>query len=101
MKRLKIMLLSLALLAVVGGALAFKANFNTQYCAIETEGSDCPAALDCPDFVISTTEGVSVEPFFCTTITNGNPDDPCGTEASQTVDCLQVQPVQLKDDGGN
>lgn len=32
MKRIKIMLLSFALLAIVGGALAFKARFSTPLC---------------------------------------------------------------------
>jgi hypothetical protein len=32
MKKLKFMLLSFALLAIVGGALAFKAKFQTLYC---------------------------------------------------------------------
>jgi hypothetical protein len=41
MKKLKIMLLSLALFAVVGGALAFKARFTTDYCVTATTGSSC------------------------------------------------------------
>ena len=32
MKRIKLMLLSLALVAVVGGALAFKARYTVSYC---------------------------------------------------------------------
>ena len=34
MKKVKIMLLSLALFAVVGGALAFKAKFQNQFCSV-------------------------------------------------------------------
>jgi hypothetical protein len=36
MKKVKIMLLSLALFAVVGGALAFKAKFSESYCKTAT-----------------------------------------------------------------
>ncbi|OQP67792.1 hypothetical protein [Niastella populi] len=41
MKKAKIMLTVIAVLAVVGGALAFKANkkFNTNYCILTTAGS--------------------------------------------------------------
>jgi hypothetical protein len=46
MKRVKIMLMSLTLLAIVGGALAFKAKFNLQeYCTsttVEGIGDTCP-----------------------------------------------------------
>ena len=35
MKRVKIMLLSLALFAVVGGALAFKAKFDNTWCTTD------------------------------------------------------------------
>ena len=47
MKKIKIMLLSLALFAVVGAALAFKARFLTQYCTTNIVGSQCPAANAC------------------------------------------------------
>jgi hypothetical protein len=51
MKKIKIMLLSLALFAVVGGALAFKAKFNKTYCttlsiANPAGGFFCPDAAD-------------------------------------------------------
>ena len=47
MKRIKFMLLSLTLLAVVGGALAFKAKFITPICTTTTVGAGanptCPS----------------------------------------------------------
>jgi len=41
MKRAKVMLTAIAVLAVVGGALAFKANnkFNKTYCVLTTDGT--------------------------------------------------------------
>ena len=49
MKKIKMMLLSFALLAVVGGALAFKAKFNQQMCYRITTGAGanpiCPLRL--------------------------------------------------------
>jgi len=65
MKRLKMMLLSLALFAVVGGALAFKARYQKQYCTAPVQqGGTCGVA--CPDITNSTTDGASQ--FFCTTL---------------------------------
>jgi hypothetical protein len=62
MKKLKIMLLSFAILAVVGSALAFKARFgNTDFCTTTTvaaSGDFCVtqgAITFCPDPVVSTT----------------------------------------------
>ena len=49
MKKIKVMLLSFALLAVVGGALAFKAKFNLPMCYRITTGAGanpvCPTRL--------------------------------------------------------
>ena len=39
MKKIKIMLLSLALFAVVGGALAFKAKFQSDWCIAPLYGN--------------------------------------------------------------
>ena len=47
MKKVKIMLLSLALFAVVGAALAFKARFLETYCTTNPVGTTCPAANLC------------------------------------------------------
>lgn len=64
MKRVKIMLLSLALFAVVGAALAFKARFIQNYCTAPTINGACP--VYCPNLVRSSTTTASV-PFVCTT----------------------------------
>ena len=42
MKRIKIMLLSLTVLAVVGGALAFKAK-DDNFCIYKIVGTTCPS----------------------------------------------------------
>ena len=52
MKRIKIMMLSLALLAVVGGALAFKAKFSGySVCYTTTTEGIPPAQQSCPELV--------------------------------------------------
>ena len=49
MKRIKLMLTSLALFAVVGGALAFKANFDQSFCTAFPDGTGTDACLKaCP-----------------------------------------------------
>jgi len=73
MKKLKIMLLSLALFAVVGGALAFKAKFLVNYCTTDIPGGGLTCAdVNCPIFTNSTTLGASV--FKC--YTTPKPDVP-------------------------
>jgi hypothetical protein len=64
MKRIKMMLLSLALFAVVGGALAFKARFQTQYCTAPTQDNGT-CGVACAAFTKSTT--INAQDFFCTT----------------------------------
>jgi hypothetical protein len=94
MKRIKIMLLSLALFAVVGGALAFKAKFTKTFCttnAILNAGVyTCidPAnnkVLTCPTkVVLSTTDPTpGATPAFCTTTVNALGQCP-------GVDCAQI-----------
>ena len=93
MKKLKIMLLSFALLAIVGSALAFKARFSgQQFCTAATNGASSDictvsAGLNqfCPNLVNKTT----VDPvngrgsaLVCTTTPN-NP----GTNA----DCNNIR----------
>jgi hypothetical protein len=63
MKKVKIMLLSLTILAVVGAALAFKAREITKFCtAVYNDG--CPAK--CPNLVTSKSTNES-GPVYCTT----------------------------------
>src|SRR5438034_11778642 len=75
MKKIKFMLLSLALLAVVGGALAFKAKYSVSFCttkAVQINGiSTCIDALGvtlkCPNKVVMSTTQLNGQ--FCTTPT--------------------------------
>lgn len=72
MKKVKIMLTSIALLALVGGALAFKAKFSTSYCTTNTildaQGAvTCPVSPgSCPELINHTTVGGTTN--YCTTI---------------------------------
>lgn len=93
MKKLRIMLLSLVVLAAVGGALAFKAKFDTQYCTtlpIEVAGQlTCPADIGiCKTTLSTTTTDVNFNKF-CTTITNGNPAAPCAGRSCPNLSRLK------------
>src|SRR5688572_20714348 len=60
MKKVKIMLFSLAILAIVGGALAFKTGNGFKYCTAAVEGplQTCGNPVKtCPNEVFSTTVG--------------------------------------------
>jgi len=49
MKKVKIMLLSLLVLAVAGGAMAFNAKFSNSFCTIATVNGVCPTnPSSCP-----------------------------------------------------
>ena len=74
------MLLSLALFAVVGGALAFKAKFRTEYCTAPTQANGT-CGVTCPALTISTTFGADQQPFLCTTTPNAQFDCTDGTKA--------------------
>jgi len=83
MKKVKIMLLSLALFAIVGAALAFKAKYTTSYCTTKTilvNGQPgCPntpgVEQACELFVnITTTAAGQTGIRFCTTSVNGSGD---------------------------
>jgi hypothetical protein len=80
MKKIQFMLMSLALLAVVGGALAFKAKYTSSFCfttATQVSGqSSCTyienqiaKTLRCPNKAInSATDGTDLDAaFYCTT----------------------------------
>lgn len=94
MKRVKIMLLSFALLAVVGGALAFKARFSTPLCYtteyIASQKISCPLLTglqfdnrEVPSTFYTTTPVAIVGEETC--FTDGNPL-PCHTYTTSTFD---------------
>ena len=66
MKKVKIMLLSLTLLAVVGGALAFKAKTIVQYCTASAYWDNSKT----PSYYCSFQDAVN---HFTTTQCNANP----------------------------
>lgn len=82
MKKVKIMLLSLILIAILGAALSFKAIFQDSYCTTtpNESGQACPdvLSLDCTTTPIEPSiaiDPVSI-PFYCfTTSDHVNPCD--------------------------
>ena len=100
MKKLKIMLLSFALLAIVGGALAFKAKFNEQFCTAITNGGTsalCAAGAGlnkfCPNDLIRRTD--NSKPFvdvYCYTTPqqlDGDPELECiDDDGLNTLRCI-------------
>jgi hypothetical protein len=67
MKKIKIMLSALAVLAVVGGALAFKAKNAQIWCdSIQHFGNDCPLYDD------HTLDANGTEQSYCTTAANSS-----------------------------
>ena len=86
------MLLSLALFAVVGGALAFKAKYHATfctepayfdsnlpapyYCSFDT-GGGVITTVQCENTVINSTTNSTGTKKVCTTLTNGNSQSPC------------------------
>ena len=84
MKRIKMMLLSLALFAVVGGALAFKAKFRTDYCTAPLQANGT-CGIACPALTASTTIGAQQQPFICTT--TPNPQFDC-SDGVHILDCF-------------
>jgi hypothetical protein len=79
MKKVKIMLLSLALFAVVGGALAFKAKFDKTWCFAPTYGNGFTCTtLDGAAVTTTQCEGIAITfkndatgIFSCTTLPDG------------------------------
>jgi hypothetical protein len=49
MKTVKIMLIAIAVFAVVGGALAFKAKYSMHFCTAELINDQCPEDNICPN----------------------------------------------------
>jgi hypothetical protein len=86
MKRLKIMLLSFVLLAIVGGALAFKAKNTKFYCTSKAEPSGVCIFLGeskyCPNPIYLTTAFGGTRFSYCYT-----------TPLSNRLDCKQADGV--------
>ena len=92
MKKFKIMLLSFAILAVVGGALAFKAStkFTFDYCVTNTVPT--PLGFTCPDEIDACLEAPAVKStnfdqlgvFTCTTL------------KPQGVDCADITTCNIR-----
>lgn len=94
MKKVKIMLLSLLVLAVAGGALAFKAKFNKSYCTTFPidDGAGlliCPNTTICPELQNSTTiNGFGNGEFLCIT------PKPNGVNCNQITTCRTLTTVK-------
>lgn len=89
MKKIKIMLMSLALFAIVGGALAFKARFNQAFCTANPINGSCPIGKKCPNlaFPSAINPAGPVGPFCTTTAVGG--------ACNQNTACLNQAPVRL------
>jgi hypothetical protein len=81
MKRVKLMLLSFSVLAVVAGALAFNAKGTTDMCYAATVAGPnyCGTTLSPKSCPTRTTKGdfKSGATFVCTAPTSGNSNSPC------------------------
>jgi hypothetical protein len=109
MKKIKFMLMSLALFAVVGGALAFKAKFTNSWCITSAKLSanglyTCPNPVCGTSYAINARTTVNQPPAgfttFCSTVTNGlNPAqfDICTDAVGVTKKCPNT--VTLTTDG--
>jgi hypothetical protein len=89
MKRIKIMLLSLTLLAVVGGALAFKAKFSNPICYTDVYNIAL-GKTSCP-----TPKGVKNDPlknktFHTTTVNGGSCSYKDQFNVDQPLTCLDI-----------
>lgn len=77
MRKIKIMLFSLLVLGVIGGALAFKVKFNKIYCT-----STIPAGgvcnVTCPNMVASTTLNGIINLCYTTPLVAGDGCKPKG-----------------------
>ncbi|MBO9570839.1 MAG: hypothetical protein J7497_01305 [Chitinophagaceae bacterium] len=76
MKKVKIMLMAIAIFAVTGAALAFKASktYNAPICYTTNENLvSCPL-LRCPNEIQTTSEEINPIETVCTTIPQGEFD---------------------------
>jgi hypothetical protein len=81
MKKVKLMLLSLSILAVVGGALAFTAKTGQKFCTAKYTNA-CPQKCPTP---AQLKDGSSSD-FVCTTPTTNDIDHPCDV-SGVALDC--------------
>jgi hypothetical protein len=83
MKKVKIMLLSLALFAVVGGTVAFKVKFTSKYCVTwpikNAQGQPTCNFIEPQVCVLQESITTTGSPGLrlCTAMTNGNAANPC------------------------
>jgi hypothetical protein len=94
MKKLKIMLLSFALLTVVGGALAFKAKFLSLDCTTTFEAGDNCAIKTCPNATFSTTWPVG--DLYCYTTDPDHVFD-CKDENGNFLPCEELPTTLIPD----
>jgi hypothetical protein len=105
MKKIKFMLLSLALVAVVGGALAFKARYHTTFCTTFATRVDADhpwtcqiegqAVLTCPTITTTTVAAPvndQIQPVCTTILKNGT----CGNSGSP-LDCQTTTKTLVQD----
>ena len=89
MNKLKVMLLSFVLVAVVGGALAFKAKYDISYCTAPTDPGavSCPSTKACPNLTIHSYI-CSTGTFVCTAnpVVGRCSGVECGTTSAQICD---------------
>lgn len=80
MKKAKIMLIAIAVLATVGGALAFKAQkfVATKYCTTDSNPNPT-TAKNCKLFITSITTDVQPDPGADFTVWYETTDTDCGT----------------------
>jgi len=70
MKKVKIMLLSMALFAVLGGVLAFKAKFLKLYCTTDLPSGLACSEVICPVLTMSTTALATTFKCYTTPVPN-------------------------------
>lgn len=92
MKKVKVMLLSLLVFAVVGGALAFKAKFDQEFCtapAVALGGGVFVCPVFCPNYVQNSTIVASATGNrWCTVTSGGKPNNPCVDEKLNVLHCV-------------
>ena len=89
MKKVKMMLLSLSLVAVVGGTLAFKARFDQAFCTASPQNGACPSVLACLNKNISKIiDQAGTQNLVCTTTYDNN-------NCASPLKCTTDGPVSL------